>query len=135
MGEPGLATPDRWGPIAHRERDRAEIDARVGAWTGGLTRDEALAVCAEFQVPCGPVYAIDEIFEDPHYASRGNIAFVDDKRAGSLALPNVVPRLTETPGRIDGVGPALGNGTETVLEGLLGMSKERVAELRAAGVV
>lgn len=135
MGEPELAGEDKWGLIASRERDRAEVDAHVGRWTATMTRDQALTTCERFQVPCGPVYAIDEIFEDPHYKARENIAFVRDERAGELALPNVVPRLTETPGHIAWVGPALGQHNQEILEGLLGLSKQRVAELRAAGVV
>lgn len=135
MGQPALATPERWGTIAARERDRAAVDAKVGAWTADMTRDEALATCVRFEVPCGPVYAIDEIFQDPHYAARGNIAFIDDPRAGRVAVPNTVPRLDATPGRIDHLGPALGADTETVYARLLGMGAAELEGLRAKGVV
>lgn len=135
MGEPELAGPDRWGPLANRERDRAEVDAHVGAWTARHDRDEALAICERFQVPCGSVYSIDEIFEDPQYKARGNIAFVQDERIGELAIPNVVPRLTGTPGGVDSLGPALGAHNEEVLRGMLGLSEERMAELAKAGVI
>lgn len=135
MREPELASPERWGTIKARERDRAEVDAHVGRWTATLTRDEALARCAEYQVPCGPVYGIDEIFEDPQYRARGNIAFVQDERAGEVAVPSPVQRLTETPGRIDHLGPALGADNAEIYERMLGLSKERIAELRNAGVV
>jgi crotonobetainyl-CoA:carnitine CoA-transferase CaiB-like acyl-CoA transferase len=135
MGQPELTSADKWGPIANRERDRAAVDEHVGNWTSTMTRDEALSTCERFQVPCGSVYAIDEIFEDPHYKARDNIAFVRDERAGELALPNVVPRLTETPGRIDWVGPALGEHNAEIYEGLLGLDKERLGKLKAAGVV
>ena len=134
-GEPELAAEDKWGTISARERDRPEVDEWVAAWTSKRTRDEVLAVCEKFQVPCGPVYAIDEIFEDPQYRARGNIAFVEDERAGALALPNVVPRLTDTPGRIDSVGPALGQHNDEVFRGRLGLSPERIAALEAAGVI
>jgi succinyl-CoA:(S)-malate CoA-transferase subunit B len=135
MGEPELAGADRWGTIKARERDRTEVDAYVGRWTATQTRDEVLALCAKFQVPCGPVYGIDEIFEDPQYRARGNIAFVQDERAGEIAVPAPVPRLTETPGRIDHLGPALGADNVEIFERMLGLSKERVAELQKAGVV
>jgi crotonobetainyl-CoA:carnitine CoA-transferase CaiB-like acyl-CoA transferase len=135
MGEPDLAGAGRWGTIKARERDRAEVDAYVGRWTATQTRDEVLALCAEFQVPCGPVYGIDEIFEDPQYRARGNIAFVQDERAGEIAVPSPVPRLTETPGRIDHLGPALGADNAEIFERMLGLSKERIAELQKAGVV
>ena len=135
MARPDLAADDRWGRLAARERDRAAVDAKVGAWTSDLTRDEALETCATFEVPCGPVYAIDEIFQDPHYAARGNIAFVNDLRAGEVAVPAPVPYLHGTPGRIDHLGPALGADTETVYARLLGLGPDEIATLRSKGVV
>lgn len=135
MGEPELASAERWGPLANRERDRAAVDEHVGAWTSKHSRDEALAICEEFQVPCGSVYAIDEIFEDPQYKARQNIAFIKDERIGEVAIPNVVPRLTDTPGGIDSLGPTLGAHNDEVLRGLLGLSDERMAALSAAGVI
>ncbi len=134
MAQPDLAGPGRWGTLAARERDRAQVDAKVGAWTADLSRDDVLAVCAEHEVPCGPVYAIDEIFADPHYAARGNIAFIDDARAGRTAVPAPVPRLSATPGRIDHLGPALGADTEAVYAAL-GVQAAELAMLRAKGVV
>ena len=135
MAQPGLAGGDRWGTLAARERDRPQVDAKVAAWTADLTRDQALAVCAAHEVPCGPVYAIDEIFEDPHYAARGNIGFVDDPRAGRVAVPAPVPRLTDTPGAIDHLGPALGADTDDVYARLLGMGAAEIAALRDKGVI
>lgn len=135
MKRPDLAGTDSWGTLAARERDRAAVDAAVGDWTSALARDEAIATCAAFEVPCGPVYAIDEIFEDPHYRARGNIVFVEDERAGEVAVPAPVPRLTETPARIDHLGRALGADNTEIFEDMLGLSKERLAELAAAGVV
>ena len=135
MGRTDLAGAERWGLLAARERDRALVDAKVGAWTADMTRDEALALCARFEVPCGPVYAIDEIFTDPHYAARGNIAFVDDPRAGRVAVPAPVPHMHGTPGRIDHLGPALGADTDAVYARLLGMGAAELAGLRERGVV
>ena len=106
MGVPEFAGDGKWGTIRQREAARAEVDAFVADWTKTMTRDEALAICERFQVPCGPVYAIDEIFEDPHYKSRGNIAWVPDARLGELAVPNVVPRLSETPGAGEASAPS-----------------------------
>ena len=135
MGEPELAGNGKWGTIAQREQDRAEVDAHVGDWTAQHTRDELLRICEEHQVPCGPVYSIDEIFEDPQYKARQNIVFVEDERAGEFALPNVVPRLTDTPGSVEWLGPALGAHNREVYEGLLGLTRDRMKELEAAGVI
>lgn len=105
-----------YGTIAKREAKRAEVDAFVSHWTSGMTRDEVLAACDRGQVPCGPVYGVDEIFDDPQFAARGNLVKMEDERAGPLTLPNVCPRLSDTPGGIRWAGRALGADTEDVLE-------------------
>lgn len=109
-----------YGTIGKREARRAEVDAFVSHWTSGMTRDEVLAACEAGQVPCGPVYGIDEIFEDPQYAARGNLVRIEDERAGDLTLPAVCPRLSETPGAIRRAGRALGADSDAVLADWLG---------------
>ena len=138
MGCPQAAGSGKWGTVAQREADRAAVDAFVGAWTGRHTRDEVLALCSAGEVPCGPLYSIDEIFEDEQYKARDNIAFVSEPRISGgqeFAVPNVMPRLTETPGRINWLGPALGAHTEDVLKDWLGVEAAEVAALRAVGAI
>ena len=135
MGEPKLADPDAWGRLANRERDRAKVDAYVGEWTSKYDRAELLGNCEKAQVPCGPVYSIDEIFEDPQYAARGNILKMKDARVGELAIPNLVPRLSDTPGEVKWLGPSLGAHNTEVYKDLLGMSAEEMKQLEANGVI
>lgn len=104
-------------------------------WTSTLDREELLRLCEAGQVPCGPVYAIDEIFEDPQYAARGNILRVEDERIGSLAIPNLVPRLSDTPGQVKWLGPSLGANNDEVFRGLLGLDDAEIERLRAEGAV
>ena len=138
MGRMDVTGEGIYGTIAKREARRAEVDAFVSHWTSGMTRDEILAACETGQVPCGPVYAIDEIFNDPQYHSRENIKIVKESRvpgATEFAVPNVVPRLTDTPGSVEWLGPALGAHTEAVLKDWLAMSAAQIAKLRAAGAI
>jgi succinyl-CoA:(S)-malate CoA-transferase subunit B len=135
MGAPELGDDGKWGTIRQREAARAEVDAYVGAWTSRFTRDELLAACEEAQVPCGPVYAIDEIFEDPHYKARGNILMMQDPRIGELAIPNLVPRLSETPGEVKWLGPAMGEHNQEIYRDWLKLSDAEMAALTAARVI
>ncbi|AOB33121.1 carnitine dehydratase [Bordetella sp. H567] len=135
MGVPEFGGTGKWGTITQREAERAQVDDYVGAWSAQYTRDEVLRRCEEHQVPCGPVYAIDEIFEDPQYAARDNIVHFKDERVGEYAVPNVVPRLTDTPGGIDRLGPALGEHNDEVYRNRLGLSTERIEALMRAGVI
>lgn len=135
MGVPEWADDGKWGTIRQRDAERAQVDAYVGAWTSQFTRDEVLALCERFQVPCGPVYGIDEIFEDPQYKARGNIAWVKDERVGELAVPNVVPRLSDTPGHVKWLGPSQGAHAEHVYKERLGLDDAEIARLRALEVI
>jgi succinyl-CoA:(S)-malate CoA-transferase subunit B len=135
MERADVAGEGKYGRYKDRERLRDEVDAFVGEWTKQHDRADVLRMCEAAQVPCGPVYSIDEIFEDPQYAARGNISRHDDDRAGAVAVPNVVPRLNATPGAIKWLGPALGAHNKEIYEDLLGIPADRVQELKAKGVM
>jgi succinyl-CoA:(S)-malate CoA-transferase subunit B len=135
MNEPHLAEPENWGTLANRERNREAVDKHVADWTARYDRAEMLLMCEEAQVPCGPVYSIDEIFEDPQYAARGNILWMKDERVGELPIPNLVPRLSDTPGRVNWLGPSLGEHNDEVYKGMLGMAADEIKKLEAVGVI
>jgi succinyl-CoA:(S)-malate CoA-transferase subunit B len=133
MQRPDLAA--RWSTLAARESDRAIVDETVGAWTAQLDRADLLKICEASQVPCGPVYSIDEIFQDPHYAARENILRVDDPRVGQLAIPNLVPKLSATPGHVNWLGPELGAHNDEIYRGLLGIDEAELQRLKDAAVI
>ena len=135
MNADDLAGTGIWGTTAQREAAREQVDSYVTAWTSAHDRADLLRMCETAQVPCGPVYAIDEIFQDPHYAARENILRVMDKRLGSLAIPNLVPRLSDTPGEVKWLGPSLGEHNTEILQGRLGLTDADMTRLHAAGSI
>ncbi len=135
MNRPELAGGDRWGTLAARERDRAVVDETVAAWTAAHNRSDLLEICATSQVPAGPVYSIDEIFDDPHYAARENILRMNDPRMGELAVPNLVPKLSATPGKVNFLGSALGAHNDEIYRDLLGLSDTDLQRLKDAAVI
>jgi crotonobetainyl-CoA:carnitine CoA-transferase CaiB-like acyl-CoA transferase len=58
-----------------------------------------------------------------------------DERIGEIASPNLVPRLSDTPGRVRSLGPALGEHNDEVYQGILGMSADEIGRLQADGVI
>ena len=86
-------------------------------------------------MPIGPINTIADIFADPQFQARGNLASIDDPELGPVVVPDVLPRLLSTPGRIDHLGPPLGNANDAVYRGLLGLSAEEVAALARDGVI
>ena len=135
MGCPEVAGDGRYGTIQQRDVDRTGVDGMVTDWTRQFDQEKVVELCAEAEVPCGIVAAIDEIFDNPQYAARENIVRVADERIGDLAVPNVVPRLSETPGSVDSLGPALGANNAEVYGDLLGLSKADLDALAGKGVI
>jgi crotonobetainyl-CoA:carnitine CoA-transferase CaiB-like acyl-CoA transferase len=133
MERPDLAS--RWASLAAREKDRTIVDETVGAWTALFDRGDLLKICEASQVPAGPVYSIDEIFEDPHYAARENILQVDDPRIGTLAIPNLVPKMSDTPGKVNWLGPELGAHNDEIYRELLGLDAAEIGRLKDAATI
>lgn len=135
MGRPELAGPEAWGPVARRLAERERVDGLVADWTRSMPRDEVIGRCRAGQVPCGPINTIADIFADPHYKARGNLLSLVDALAGEVVVPATPPRLSRTPARAEWLGRSLGADTDAVLERLLGLSPETIAELRRDGVI
>ncbi|WP_242424012.1 CoA transferase, partial [Frankia sp. EI5c] len=129
-----LADADQLGPKASRLAARDLVNSLVSEWVGSLTCEDVLARCREAQVPAGQLYSIADIFDDPQYRHRQTVS-VEDSRIGPLAVPGVIPALSDTPGEIRWLGPELGAHTDDVLTELIGRTPEEIARLRADGVI
>jgi crotonobetainyl-CoA:carnitine CoA-transferase CaiB-like acyl-CoA transferase len=122
---------DHAGRLEHTE----ELDSLIQAWVGERTTEEVLAAFEEYEGAIAPIYSIADIFEDAHFRDRETVTTVPHPQLGPLQMQNVIPRLTETPGRIDHPGAALGEHNAEVLGDELGLSATELAELVADGVI
>jgi formyl-CoA transferase len=121
---------DHTGRLEHVD----ELDDVIQGWIGQHTTEEVLGAFAEFEGAIAPIYSIEDIVKDPQYLARETITRVPHPKLGSILMQNVIPKLSETPGRIEHAGAELGEHNDEVY-GELGLSEEELAELRAAGVV
>ncbi len=135
MGQPELADDPRYATHTARGAHQEELDALIAEWTGGKGADDVLALMNDNGIPAGRIYRAPEMLEDAHFKAREAIVRVMHPQLGELAMQNVAPRLSDTPGAVRHPGPALGEHTEAVLTGVLGYDAARVARLRGAGVI
>ena len=135
MGEPALAADPRYATHAARGVNQTELDEHIGAWSRNLASAALLARLDEFGVPCGRVFRPPDMLEDPQYQAREAIVDVDHPVFGKIRMQNAAPKLSETPGSVRWPGPALGEHTEAVLRERLGLPDERLAALKASGVL
>ena len=86
-------------------------------------------------MPCGPLYDIPQVFDDPHVKARAVQVRIPHPRAASVpALANPA-RLSATPPTYDRPAPLLGEHTREVLSTVLGLSDQDVDQLAAEGVI
>lgn len=132
MGQPELTHDPRFATHRARGDNQEAIDALVAAWTRTHDADELVKVLADAGVPAGGVYRVPEMLADEHFQARRSIVEVGDDTGGRIAMQNVAPRISRTPGRIRWPGPALGAHDSEVLGEQLGMSEVEIT--RAQGL-
>ena len=130
---PELGDDPRYAHNDGRSQHAELIDAAIAEWTQQRGRDEVIAALNEVRVPAGFPYSAADIVADPHYLARQMIEQVQTS-AGPLKVPGVLPKLSRTPGRLGGGGPALGEHTDDLLAGL-GLSDAQVSGLRERGII
>src|SRR5690606_33268018 len=135
MGRPELGEDPRFMPANARRANHEAIHAIIGEWVASLTLAECQAILDEHGIPGTKVYATSDIVADPHYAAREQVISVESVDGTEVLQPGIAPRLTETPGRVKGRAPHLGEHNEEVYVGELGMSKDEFLALREKGVI
>lgn len=134
IGQPGLATDERFATRRELARNQSTIHAILGEWVAARPLSECQAAFDAHGVPAAKVYSIEDIVSDPHYAAREQVLSVESATHGDVLQPGIVPRLSETPGVVRGRAPLLGEHNHEVF-GELGLSADEIGALREAGVV
>jgi crotonobetainyl-CoA:carnitine CoA-transferase CaiB-like acyl-CoA transferase len=111
-----------------------ELDAYVAEWIGARTQDEVVRAFEEAEAAVAPIYDAADIVKDPQYAALESIITVPDEELGPIKMQNVLFRMMGTPGRVRWSGRRIGQDTDTILTEL-GISPERIADLRMRGIV
>jgi len=135
MGCADLCEDPRFATHAARVEHQATLYGIIAEWAVGQTLEAAMARLVAADIPASPVMSIADIAADPHFRDRGTIVSAQDEDYGEVVMAAPIPRLSETPGSIRSLGPALGSANAAIYGGLLGMSDAEIAQLRADGVI
>ncbi|MFZ3007061.1 MAG: CaiB/BaiF CoA-transferase family protein [Phenylobacterium sp.] len=135
MGMPDLAKDPKFVDHASRGVNQGELDDIIAAWTKDFALPDLLALLEADGIPSGRVFRAPDMLENEQYKARETIVETDHPVFGRIKMQGAFPRMSETPGKVRWPGPTLGQHTDEVLTGLGGLSADRVAELRAKGIV
>jgi crotonobetainyl-CoA:carnitine CoA-transferase CaiB-like acyl-CoA transferase len=130
------ARESRWSTLSGRLEGQDEIDAKLNEWCGARGKFDVQRLLQAAGVPAAAVQKPEErIDHDPATAEFGLWPTIRHSKMGDVRVDGLPVRFSETPWSIERGGPCVGEHTEEVLTGLLGLSVEEVATLRAQGVV
>jgi crotonobetainyl-CoA:carnitine CoA-transferase CaiB-like acyl-CoA transferase len=135
LGRPELAEDPRFATNPARLEHRAELIPILEQIVRTRTVSEWLEKLRAAGVPAAPVNDLRGAFSEPPVAERGMIVEYEHPEVGRVRLPGNPIKIAGVQGTISRPAPRLGEHTEAVLAELLGLSAERIAELRRIGAV
>jgi crotonobetainyl-CoA:carnitine CoA-transferase CaiB-like acyl-CoA transferase len=131
---PELADDPRYDSLEKRRDAREEVNAIVTGFTGTRTVAELVGIFTAHEVPHAAILKLGEALDTAQTRHRRMVVDVDHATLGSIPIVNRPFKFdAEMPDPV--APPVLGQHTDAVLAEVLGLSPERIAELRAAGVI
>jgi crotonobetainyl-CoA:carnitine CoA-transferase CaiB-like acyl-CoA transferase len=135
MGHPEMASDPRFEHNDDRVTHQKEIEDVIVQWTSQHTLPEIQEALEKADVPVGPIYSVADMLRDSHFIARGLFEDTPLPDGTTVKLPALTPRLTESPGHTDWIGPSLGAHNREILGGWLGLSDQTIAQLASEGTI
>jgi succinate--hydroxymethylglutarate CoA-transferase len=135
LGHPEWATDARFNSNRARVEHRATIDGLIEQ---ALSQDDAdvwLDKLKAVGVPCGRINTVAEALDDPQTLARNMIETIEHPTIGALKMLGIPFKLSDTKCSVRRPPPTLGQHTDEILAGELGLSAEAIAELRKQKVI
>jgi len=135
VGHPEVIKEPWFATGAGRAEHTDLLDGYVGDWIADRDREEVAKAFEEVGAAVAPVYSAADLVADPQVQAREMLTRVPDNDLGDVLQHNVLFRMADTPGSIRFSGRAHAADTDEVLRDRLGMTAERIADLRVQGVI
>ncbi len=135
MGQPELGDDPRYATHVARGENQTELDDLINVWTRTLNSQDVLDLCEANGVPAGNIFRAPEMLADPHFEARDALVAMDHPQHDNFVMQNVAPKLSETPGKVETIGPELGAHNDAIYGELLGMDSAKMADLEERGII
>jgi crotonobetainyl-CoA:carnitine CoA-transferase CaiB-like acyl-CoA transferase len=135
IDQPELSTDERFATQRARAARVKEVNKIVEDWAAHHSAAEIETRLIAAEVPVSKVFTIEDIFHDPHFKQREMLVQVPHPEFGELTMMGVVPKLSDTPGKIRHAGHKVGQDTTEVLQKKLGLKMDELNDLLKQGVI
>jgi crotonobetainyl-CoA:carnitine CoA-transferase CaiB-like acyl-CoA transferase len=103
----------RFMSFQSRFENREALEELTRNWISSRPSAEVISIIDAADAAIAPVYSMQQVIEDPHFIERESFTRVD-----GILMQNLVARMSKTPGKINSVGPKLGEHTEEIVDEL-----------------
>ncbi|MDQ8729754.1 CaiB/BaiF CoA-transferase family protein [Bradyrhizobium sp. LHD-71] len=134
IGQPQLATDPRFNSSEARARNRAELNRLIGEVLKSKTSREWFEAMIAENIPCGPVYHINDVFSDPQVKELRIARPVRHPRLGDIELVAQPFEITGYDRGLRTATPSLGQHNDEILTGL-GFDSQEIGSLREQRVI
>ncbi len=134
MGKDEWPKDPEYATAKKRRANRAKVNAMISEVTPTKTSNEWVKILNEAGVPSGPIYAIDQMFNDPQVQTLKQVYTVKHGKKGNIDLVGQAVQLSRTPSSLRRAAPDAGEHSSEILKGL-GLSDDRISELKKRHVV
>lgn len=135
MGREELISAEGFDTNPTRKLNEKAVDAAVTEWTTKYTTEELLPMLDEVGIPNGPILTIPELVGSEHIKQREMLVTHHTEANGDIQYPGNPVKLSATPPDPSHPAPLLGQHNNEILGGILGMSDEEIAKLKADEVI
>jgi crotonobetainyl-CoA:carnitine CoA-transferase CaiB-like acyl-CoA transferase len=134
FGQEHLLADERFATNASRVGNRQFVTDTLTPLMRTRRTTEWVEALEALKIGCGPINTLEQVFADPHVQAREMVVEMQHPTGPIEVIANPV-KLSGTPPDYALPPPVLGQHTDEVLRGLLGMSEAEVAALREKGVM
>ncbi len=134
LGAPSMAADPSYAKPAARLKNVAMLESEVAARTRNFESADLVAKLRERGLAAGPVYNTHGLLADEAFRASGMLFVRECGEVGPRQVPGIPATFSALEYDYRGA-PRIGQDTEEVLSGLLGMSTEEIARLKETNVL
>ncbi|CRM22282.1 MULTISPECIES: CaiB/BaiF CoA transferase family protein [Pseudomonas] len=134
IGREDLANDPELTSNDGRDGRRDELYGVIDRWVNSLPLDEVVAILNKAEVPASRIYSAEDMLGDPQFLAREMFLKAQLPDGKDFKMPGIVPKLSDTPGSCEWVGPQLGEHNNVLLN-KLGYDSAAITRLREDGAI